>query len=405
VQNNKTTSVFIITLILASLSTIAPFSIDTYLPSFPSIAFELKASSVEMQQTMSLYMLGFAIMTLFAGSISDALGRRRVAMVALCVYALACLFSAYISSIDEFLTLRFIQGAAASVGVVIGRAVVRDMYSGDEAQKMMSNVLLFFAMAPALAPIIGGVLETSFGWRSVFVFLTVLALAVVLLVFLKLPETLPPEQRHSMHPVVLIKNYSHAITHVKFTVVALVIAFNFAGFFVYVTASPRIIFTHLGLSAEQFYLMFVPIVLGVMAGSFMSGRYSGKVASITLIKTGFLLMALASILNLIQAYWLVTGPFVVIAPVVLYAVGMALSLPALTVMGLDYLPHHRGLASSLQSFLHMGSNAIVAGVITPLVYNAIGHLAIMMTASLVLGLGLFLLVFPGFNVNSVEDQT
>ena len=398
----KSSSVLLITIILASLSTIAPFSIDTYLPSFPSIAYELNATSIQMQQSMSLYMLGFAIVTLFAGSISDAYGRRNIALLALFCYALASFACVFVDTIDSFLWLRFIQGAAASVGVVVGRAVVRDMFSGDEAQKMMSNVLLFFAMAPALAPIIGGALETSYGWRSVFIFLMLLAGAVLLLVFLKLPETLAKEERHSMHPVILLKNYSHAITHKRFTIIALVIAFNFSGFFIYVTASPRIIFTHLGLGAEEFYLMFVPIVVGVMLGSFLSGRLSGKVASMQLVKVGFIIMALAVLLNLLQAYFILHQAFTVIAPVVLYAVGMALSLPALTIMGLDHLPKHRGLASSLQSFLHMGGNAIVAGVITPLVFNDLTHIALSMLVFLLIGFSLFIWIYPGFRTEPLD---
>lgn len=395
-HHTKTTSVLLITIILASLSTVAPFSIDTYLPSFPSIAYELNATPVQMQQSMSLYMLGFAVMTLFAGSLSDSLGRRNITLVALSVYAVASLACAAASDIETFLALRFVQGVSASVGMVVGRAVVRDMFSGDEAQRMMSNVLLFFAMAPALAPIIGGELETTFGWRSVFIFLMLLAGLVILLVFLKLPETLPKEQRHSMHPVVLLKNYFRAITHIRFTGLAIVVALNFAGFFVYVTASPRIIFTHLGLGAEQFYMMFVPVVIGVMTGSFLSGRLSGRVQSMSLVKAGYGLMAFAAMINLIQSYYLPAIPFAVIAPIAIYAVGMAISLPALTVMGLDMLPEHRGLASSLQSFIHMGNNALVAGVVTPLVYDAISDLVFTMTAFLVTGFLLFMLLYPGF---------
>ena len=400
---NKNIPVLLLTIILASLSTIAPFSIDTYLPSFPSIAYELNASSIQMQQSMSLYMLGFAIMTLFAGSLSDALGRRNITMFALFVYSLASLACVYVNDIESFLWLRFLQGAAASVGVVVGRAVVRDMYSGDAAQKMMSNVLLFFAMAPALAPIIGGALEIAYGWRSVFIFLMLLAGGVIILVFLKLPETLPKEQRHSMHPVVLLKNYSHAITHAKFTGVAFIIAMNFSGFFVYITASPRILFSHLGFEPDQFYLMFVPVVIGVMTGSFLSGRLSGRVSSFNLIKAGFVIMAVAALINLLQAWLLPTLAFSIIAPVVIYAIGMSLSLPALTVLGMDQLPGHRGLASSLQSFLHMGTNAIVAGVITPLVYNAVNHIAWTMAVFLLVGIILYLLLYKGLKQTKSLD--
>lgn len=393
--NKKTVPVLLLTIILASLSTVAPFSIDTYLPSFPSIAYELNASALQMQQSMSLYMLGFAIMTLFAGSLSDALGRRDITIVALFIYALASLGCSYATDIDTFLWLRFLQGVAASVGMVVGRAVVRDMYSGDDAQRMMSNVLFFFAMAPALAPIVGGALEVSFGWRAIFIFLMFFGLAIMLLVYFKLPETLPKEQRHSMHPLILLKNYGHAVTHFRFTGIAFIISLSFAGFFVYITASPRILFTHLGFAPDQFYLMFVPVVIGIMTGSFASGRLSGRVSSLTLIKAGFVIMAVATLFNLLQAWLLPTMAVAVIAPVVLYGVGVSLSLPALTVLGLDQLPGHRGLASSLQSFIHMGINGIVAGVVTPIVFNRISHLSYTMALFLLAALLLFLMMYRG----------
>lgn len=402
---HKTTSVFLITIILASLSTVAPFSIDTYLPSFPSIAYELNASALQMQQSMSLYMIGFAVMTLFAGSLSDALGRRNITMVALLVYAAASLGCSYATDINTFLWLRFLQGVAASVGMVVGRAVVRDMYSGDDAQRMMSNVLLFFAMAPALAPIIGGMLEVSYGWRAIFIFLMFFGLAIMLLVYFKLPETLPKEQRHSMHPVILLKNYRHAITHMRFTAVAFVITLSFSGFFVYITASPRILFSHLGFEPNQFYLMFVPVVIGVMTGSFASGRLSGKVSPFTLINAGFVIMAVACFLNLLQAYLLPPIPAFIIAPVVLYGAGVSISLPALTVLGLDQLPGHRGLASSLQSFIHMGINGVVAGVVTPLVFNRISYLSYTMTAFLLASFLLYMMVHTGLKATKSLDPS
>jgi len=405
VSKEKNTSVLLLTIILASLSTIAPFSIDTYLPSFPSIAYELNATAFQMQQSMSIYMIGFAVMTLFAGSLSDALGRRHITMIALLVYAGASLGCAYSDSISNFLWLRFLQGVAASVGMVVGRAVVRDIYSGDDAQRMMSNVLLFFAMAPALAPIIGGALEISYGWRAIFIFLMFFSLAIMLLVYFKLPETLPKEQRHSMHPVILLRNYRHALTHMRFTAVAFVITLSFSGFFVYITASPRILFTHLGFAADEFYLMFVPVVIGVMVGSFTSGRLSGKVSAFTLIKAAFVIMALASLFNLFQAQFLPPMPLTIIAPVVLYGVGVSLSLPALTVLGMDQLPGHRGLASSLQSFIHMGINGIVAGVITPLVFNKISYLSYTMSAFMLVSLLLYLAIITGLKATKSLDPS
>jgi len=337
-------------------------------------------------------MLGFAIMTLFSGSISDAFGRRGITLVALFIYSMTSLACALVNDIDSFLWLRLVQGVAASVGIVIGRAVVRDLYTGANAQRMMSNVMLFFAMAPAIAPIVGGILEVTVGWRYIFVFLMFLGLVVLLMVAVYLPETLPKQERHSMHPIKLMKNYVYAVTNIKFTVLALIVAFNFAGFFIYIMSSPQLLFTHLGYAADDFYIMFVPVVLGIMVGSYMSAKVSGHYSTLKIITIGSVIMLFASFINVMQASFLDVSSFSVIAPVVLYGLGMALTMPALTVLGIDRLPNHRGLASSLQGFMHMGGNALVAGLVAPLVFGSIAGLAWSMFAFHIIGLLLFIWV-------------
>lgn len=349
-------------------------------------------------------MLGFAVMTLFSGSISDALGRRRITLIALFVYSVTSFACALVNDIETFLWLRFLQGVAASVGIVIGRAVVRDLYSGADAQRMMSNVMLFFAMAPAIAPIIGGILEVTVGWRYIFIFLMFLGLLVLLMVTFFLPETLPPEERHSMHPVKLLKNYMHAATNVKFTILALVVAFNFAGFFIYIMSAPQFLFNLLGYAADDFYIMFVPVVLGIMLGSFTSAKLSGKYSALVIISIGTVIMLLASLVNILQASVFAVSSFAAIGPIVLYGVGMALTMPALTVLGIDQLPNHRGLASSLQSFLHMGGNALVAGIVAPLVFSSVSGLAFSMLVFHIIGLVLFIWVYRALKKSNALDH-
>ncbi|MBD3669468.1 MAG: MFS transporter, partial [Gammaproteobacteria bacterium] len=155
-----------ITLIVAMLSMLAPFSIDTYMPSFPDIARDLSATPVQMQQTMSFYMAGFAIMNLFYGSMADAYGRRVIILTALAGYAMVSVAVALVQDIDTMLWLRVGQGIFAAAGVVVGRAIVRDLFEGPQAQRVMSAGMFWFSLAPALAPVIGGWLHTWFGWRS-----------------------------------------------------------------------------------------------------------------------------------------------------------------------------------------------------------------------------------------------
>ena len=383
----------LVIVIITMLAMVAPFCIDTYLPSFPSIAADLDASAVEMQQSLSLYLLGFAVMTLFYGSISDSLGRRTVILFALIGFCLTSIGLTLVDNIELFLLLRLIQGAFASAGIVVGRAVVRDLFHGHQAQQVMAAAMLLFGIAPAIAPIIGGLLETAFGWRSIFIFLSILGAVLIFLVLCGLRETLPKERRHSMHPVILLKNYGHALTRFHFLELALIVAFNFGGFFLYITAAPQLMFKHLGLGAGDFHIMFVPMVGGMMLGAFLSGRTAGRMSVRRALQAAYAIMLVGAVLNISQALFLPVSPLTVIAPLVVYGVGMSFCMPMLSILGLDELPNHRGLASSLQSFVHMSMNAVVAGVVVPLVFDTIQHLALTMLVMY----GIALLMF--INVN------
>lgn len=394
----------LVIVIITMLAMVAPFCIDTYLPSFPSIAADLDASAVEMQQSLSLYLLGFAVMTLFYGSISDSLGRRTVILFALIGFSLTSIGLIMVDNVEMFLTLRLIQGAFASAGIVVGRAVVRDLFHGHQAQQVMAAAMLLFGIAPAIAPVIGGLLETAFGWRSIFVFLSILGAILILMVLCGLRETLPKEKRHSMHPIVLLRNYGHALTRFHFLELALIVAFNFGGFFLYITAAPQVMFKHLGLTAGDFHIMFVPMVGGMMLGAFLSGRMAGRMSVRRALQAAYAIMFFGAVLNISQAYWLPVSSFTVIAPLVVYGVGMSFCMPMLSILGLDELPHHRGLASSLQSFVHMSMNAFIAGAVVPVVFDTIEHLALTMLVMYGTALLMFINVNRRKSLEYVVDQ-
>jgi len=161
--------------LLAALSAVGPFTIDAYLPSFREIGQHFGASPVIVQQTLTAYMLPFAIMTLWQGALSDAFGRRRITLVMIATFLLASLGCMCASSIHVLIGFRVLQGVSAGAGMIIGRAIVRDLFDGAEARRLMSRIAAVFAIAPAIGPIIGGWLQVWFGWRSVFAFLAIFA--------------------------------------------------------------------------------------------------------------------------------------------------------------------------------------------------------------------------------------
>lgn len=353
-------------IIIALLTMVAPFSIDTYLPSFPDIGRELVASGTQMQQTLSLYMAAFAVMSLVYGPLSDAFGRRRIILFAMGVYVATSIGCATANDFHWLLLMRIGQGLSASGGLIVGRAVVRDAFSGSHAQRAMSNVMLVFALAPAVAPIIGGWLHGYAGWRSVFWFLAGLGLFLWLLVAMRLPETLLPENRHSSNPLHIAQSYRRALSTLRFVMLIAIFALNFGGFFLYIAGSPVLIYRFLHLGAHDFWRMFVPIVMCLMLGAYLSGRLAGRFTPVQTASLAALLMIVAAVINLLSTSLLPMSPVTVIAPLAIYVIGMALSMPSVSLLVLDVFPHHRGLSSALQGFAQTLFNSIVAGAITPL---------------------------------------
>ncbi len=376
-----------IAFIVALLSMVAPFSIDTYLPSFPDIAQEFAASPLQMQQTLSFYLLGYAITMLFYGPLSDAVGRRSVAIAALALYTLSSAIGALSTDIHMLIAMRIGQGMSASAGVVVGRAMIRDSFAGHHAQRVMARVMMIFAIAPAIAPMIGGWLHELFGWRSVFWFLTLLGLALMVMLALATPETLPHEGRHSFHPRHVLRAYLQALRHPRFMGLTAVFALMFGGFFLYVASSPAVIYEHLQRGADDFWLLFVPMVAGMMGGSIINSRLAGKVSLTRMVNLGFLLMGGAAFVNVLQAWWMTPAVVNVVGPLMIFALGSSLAMPGLSLMAMDCFPRNRGMAAAVQGFTQMSFNAVLAGAVVPVVSHALSSLALTMFALSLAALG------------------
>ena len=374
-----------IAILLASLSALGPFSIDTYLPSFHDIGESLHATPIEVQQTLTAYMLSFAIMALWHGAISDALGRRRVVLVSLALFGLASVGCAFATRIEHLWVMRALQGMSAGAGIVISRAIVRDIFDGPAAQRLMSHISMMFAIAPAIAPVIGGRLQYLFGWRSVFIFMVLMTVSLWLACWRLLPETLPEERRQPLHPAYLAKTYWTVLTSRVFLLACGGLAFNFAGFFIYVLSAPVFLMRHLGVSETGFLWLFGPGMLGLLVGSWLSGRLAGKLSLRQTIQRGYLFMGAAALLNVAINLWLPPSLPWSVLPIPIYTFGMSLAMPCLTLLSLDPFPAQRGLASSCQMFLQSIFNGLVAGVIAPLLWGSTRTLAFGMGGLMLLG--------------------
>ena len=354
--------------ILAGLAMVGPLAIDTYLPSFPAIAATFGVSPLLVQQTLSLYLLAFALMTLFYGTMSDSFGRRPVLLWALAIYVAASLGAAWAPSFGWLLFFRIVQGAVAGAGSVIGQAIVRDRLAGAEAQRALSYILTVFGLAPAIAPILGGWLQVTLGWRAIFIFLALFGALMIVVCQRALPESLAPALRHPFELRLIAGHYRDALRNRRFLLLCFANAFAFGGFALYVGSAASFVMNILRLPETAFGWLFIPLITGLMIGSTLSGRYAARIAPRHMIACGFGSMAIAMLGNVAyNSLFAAAIPWAVL-PMALYAFGAALATPAITVFALDFLPHNRGLAAALMLFIRMASFALVTGILAPLLF-------------------------------------
>lgn len=375
----------LIAVILACLAAIGPFSIDTYLPAFPEIRASLGASQIGLQQSLTAYLLPYCFMILWHGAISDSIGRRSTVLIGLAIYTLASIGCALAPSIEVLLLCRGIQGLAAGAGMVVGRAMIRDLFEGAMAQRLMAQVQMIFGIAPAIAPIIGGWLLGLFNWQATFWFLGLFAVVLMFLVWHYLPETLDPPKRQSLRPAKVLGNFQRVFAHKSMLPLAFAAGCNFAGFFLYVLAAPVFLLEHLKVSNQGFAWLFVPTVTGMILGSYTSRRVAGKRTPAETVSLAYKVMFGATALNILVSLFVEPGVPWNVIPIMCYNFGMALAMPTITLLALDLFPTMRGLVSSAQAFIQTLISTLSAGLVVPLLYHSPLRMALGMAAFMLLG--------------------
>jgi DHA1 family bicyclomycin/chloramphenicol resistance-like MFS transporter len=374
----------VLAVVLASLAALAPFAIDTYLPAFPVLEHDLATNTHAIQQSLTFYLLPYALMTLFHGAISDSIGRIATIKWGLGVFVLASIGCAFAPNVETLWFFRILQGLSGGAGNVVARAMVRDLFEGAQAQRVMATVQMLFGIAPAVAPIIGGFL-LGIHWQAIFIFLALYAGASLWAAMVYLPETMPPEKRRPLSVRQVLKDYRRVYGDREFNYVVVAVSANFAAFFIYVLASPVFLIKHLGLGTNQFGWMFIPTVCGMVIGSYLSKRAAGRYSRKIVVRGAFIWMAIVAALNLGICLALPAAPVYNIFPIALFNVGMALAMPVLSLAALDRFAKIRGTAASGQAFIQMLFSTVSAGLVVPLVWFAPIGLAWAMAGYLVLG--------------------
>lgn len=375
--------------VLALLSSLGPFTIDTPFPAFTDMERDFSVTGERMQLVVSAYLLAFGLMSPFHGPISDAVGRRPVMIVGVTLFAVASVGCALAPSLEVLLVCRVLQGLSAGGGVIVSRTIIRDLYDGDEAQRLMSRVMMIFGVAPAVAPIVGGLLLQVGPWPLIFWFLAVLGLALAVVVMTLLPETHPVERRIPFSARSLVTSMAAVGRHGRFHLVAWGAAFSFAGQFLYIGAAPIFVVDLLGLGELDFWVFFVPMIVGLTFGAWVSGRAAGRVRRGVLITGAMAFAVLGAGVGVLLAALTATAaelPWAVVGPA-LIAVGTGAAYPSQQLILLDMFPESRGSAVSMFTFFTLLLNALVAGFVAPLVTGSVLSMATTALVLVSVGLG------------------
>jgi DHA1 family bicyclomycin/chloramphenicol resistance-like MFS transporter len=335
-------------LILGALSSFGPLSIDMYLPSLPEAAHTFHTAEANVQLTLTSCLIGLAVGQLIVGPMSDAWGRKRPLTIGLVAYALASLACAFAPDVYSMTAVRLIQGLAGGAGLVISRAMVRDLYSGDRLAKFFSLLMLINGLAPILAPVIGGQLTRFMSWRGVFVVLTLIGVALLLAALLGLEESLPREARHTGGLSSTLRTFGVLIRDRRFMGFILTGGFAFAAMFCYISGSPFVLEDIHGLSKQTFGIVFGANALGIMIVGHFGGRLVGRVAPERLLGAGLAMsMTGGVILVVVTAVFRGALPGTLLG-LFLVVSSIGLIMPQVTALALSgYEPSVAGAASAM----------------------------------------------------------
>jgi MFS transporter, DHA1 family, multidrug resistance protein len=362
--------------LLGGLSMVSPFSIDTFFPAFNSMRKALGVEPWQLQQVLTAYMIPFAFAALVHGPLSDALGRRPVMIWGMALYTAGSIACTLAPNYGSLIAARALQGMTAGVGVVVGRAVVRDLYEGARAQRLMSVSTMIFSLAPAAAPIIGGWAHVAFGWRAVFAVMVLCGLVFAFSAWWRLPETHPVAARIPFSGRNLVMTSLAVVRHREFMLLATSAGFNFGSISCLIGAAPMIVEGHWHLGETDYWHLFIPIISGILVGAWISGKLAGRMPTILQARLGFAIPLGVSVARMFMHLTMDEVPIAAQQALLFIAgIGVQIAMPVLTLRMLDLFPAARGSAASMQSFVALILMGAILGVFVPLAQSSMQSLA------------------------------
>ncbi len=376
--------------LLIAMTAIGPTTLNIVAPALPGMVTRLGTDAATVQLTLSLFLLSLACAQLLLGPLSDRFGRRPVVLAGLALSVVASLAAIFASSIEALIAARIIQAAGASTGIVIGRAIIRDLYDRNRAAGMIGLVTTAMVIAPMVSPLVGGILDTAFGWEAIFVFITLMTGTVLTWAVLMLPET--HHARVSASPTALAREWRALLVNPKFHGYVVAGALGSAPFFTFMGGGPHVVITLMGRSSAEYGVWFALSSFGYMMGNFTVSRLAQRVSLDTMIMAGLALSVVGACLTAaLLMQWPNGGPATVFLPQFLISYGNGLLLPNAIAGAVSLRPEAAGTAAGLTGFTQMGTGAAATQAISMLLAGSSSAMpmAWMMLGILIVALVLF----------------
>jgi len=377
--------------VLATLVALGPLSVDMYLPAIPAMQDAFDSSVSQMHLTLSAYLSGFAVFHLVCGPLADRYGRKPILTYGTIIFVMACVGCSQSSTISELLLFRFLQGVGACVGPTLARAMVRDIFGPTRAARALSLIAMLMALAPAVAPTLGGVMLLFLPWSSIFLFLATYGVATIILVQFFVPESLPEKQ--SMHPLSIARNYAELLRDPFYLLVTVASALMYATLLAYLSSSAFVYINMLSVPVEYFGLVFLSGVAGYVVGSAVSARLASKYTPEKLSLLGTQLGLAATV---IMYLWSSLYPLAVVSyilPMALFSTALGLVLPNSMAIALRPFPHIAGTASALLGFIQMAISALSSALVGILLTTTPQPMVITMLTISAIALGLNMIMY------------